>query len=84
MVLNGCFSVSENNSSAMGASSHPLQIYLSVCVSVCHMCSSARGGQKKVVDALELELQAVGVVNSSVGAENQSGSSRRPVSALNH
>lgn len=61
MVLNGCFSVSENNSSAMGASSHSLQIYLSVCVSVCHVCSSARGGQKKVVNALQLELQAVAV-----------------------
>lgn len=35
-------------------------------------------------DALQLELQAVGVVNSSMGAESQSESSRRPVSALNH
>lgn len=54
---------------------------------VLHTCMSvhsARQGEKRVSDALQLELQAVGVVNSSVGAESQSGSSRRPVSVLNH
>lgn len=29
------------------------------CVSVCHMHSSGQGGQKRVLQLLELELQAV-------------------------
>lgn len=44
------------------------------------MHKGAYRGQKKVMDALELELQVV--VSHHLGAENESGSSLREVSAL--
>lgn len=46
------------------------------------MHKGAYRGRKKVMDALELGLQVV--VSHHLGVENESGSSVREVSALNH
>lgn len=36
-----------------------LHVYMCVCVIVCYMCVDAKGGPKKVLDPLELDLQVV-------------------------
>lgn len=34
-------------------------MYVCVCVSICHVCTGAHRGQKRVSETLELELLAI-------------------------